>query len=275
MIAGSGDVPELIAQQSGSNDCQLITIALSPQVASRLAPYCAVLEQYGPGQLSKIIRTFQRYEIRQIIIVGKIEKRFFFAAPRLDLRTLRGISQLRDYRDVTVWQAVVAEFAREGLEVVEQTGVLGHLLTPTGVLGKWQPTRSEWEDMRYGFKQAKQLAGLDIGQTVVVRRGTVLAVESVEGTDATIERGCRYSRRGAIVVKVNRPQQDMRFDVPAVGPHTLTALVAGHARVLAVEAETTLMLHLEKLIATANTHRLVLAGVSAALLSSSVSSGNS
>ena len=265
MIAGAGDIPLLIARQARRDDRPLPTIALSPQIAADLAPYCPILSQHGPGQLSRIIRTLRHYDVRQVVMVGKVEKRFLFQTPRLDLRALRRLGQLSDYRDVTMLKAVADEFAREGLQVVEQTRLLRHLLTPEGVFGRHQPDSRAWEDIGYGFAQAKQLASMDIGQTVVVRRRTILAVEALEGTDATIRRGCAFGR-GAVVVKVNRRQQDMRFDVPVVGPHTLTAAVEGRAGVLAVEAGTTVMLHLPELIATANAHRLALVGLTPALL---------
>lgn len=267
MIAGAGDIPLLIARQARREGRPLPTIALSPQVATDLAPYCPILSQHGPGQLGRIIRTLRRFDVRQIVMVGKVEKRFLFQTPRLDLRALRRLGQLPDYRDVTMMAAVADEFAKEGLQVVEQTRLLGHLLTPEGVVGRHQPDSRAWGDMGYGFTQAKQLAAMDIGQTVVVRRRTILAVEALEGTDAAIRRGCQYGR-GAVVVKVNRRQQDMRFDVPVVGPHTLAAAVAGRASVLAVEAGTTVMLHRRELVATADAHRLVLVGVTLALLQS-------
>ena len=265
MIAGAGDVPLLIARQARREERPLPTIALSPQIAADLAPHCPILFQHGPGQLSKIIRTLRHHDVRQVVMVGKVEKRFLFQTPRLDLRALRRLGRLPDYRDVTMMAAVADEFAREGLQVVEQTRLLGHLLTPEGVVGRHRPDSRAWDDIRYGFAQAKRLASMDIGQTVVVRRRTILAVEALEGTDATIRRGCRYGR-GAVVVKVNRRQQDMRFDVPAVGPPTLAAAVDGRASVLAVEAESTVMLHLPELIATANANRLALVGITPALL---------
>ena len=267
MIAGAGDIPLLIARQARREDRPLPTIALSPQIAADLAPYCPILSQHGPGQLGKIIRTLRHYEVRQVVMVGKVEKGFLFQTPRLDLRALRRLGQLPDYRDVTLLEAVADEFAREGLQVVEQTRLLGHLLTPEGVVGRHQPGSRAWEDISYGFAQAKQLASMDIGQTIVVRRRTILAVEALEGTDATIRRGCTYGR-GAVVVKVNRRWQDMRFDVPVVGSHTLTAAVEGRAAALAVEAGTTVMLRLPELIETANANRLALVGVTPALLQS-------
>ena len=264
MIAGAGDIPLLIARQARNEDRSLPTVALSPQIATVLAPYCPILSQHGPGQLSKIIRTLQNYGVRQVVMVGKVEKRFLFQTPRLDLRALLRLSQLPDYRDLTMMTAVADEFAREGLQVVEQTRLLGHLLTPEGVIGRHRPNRRAWEDIGYGYTQAKRLASMDIGQTVVVRRRTILAVEALEGTDAAIRRGCAFGR-GAVVVKVNRRLQDMRFDVPAVGPSTVAVAVEGGAGVLALEAGSTVIVHQQELIATANANRLSLVGVSPTL----------
>ena len=266
MIAGAGELPEIIARRAYAEGSPVPTVALSAHVAAQLTPYCPTLVQYGPGQLTKIIRTFQRYKVQQVVMVGKVEKHFLFENPRLDLRVLRGLSRMRDYRDVTLLHAIIAELAEEGLEVIEQTRLLGHLVTPEGVLGKRCPRLRAWDDIRYGFARAKQLAALDIGQTIIVCRQTVLAVEALEGTDATIARGCQYGGRGTVVVKVSRPQQDMRFDVPTVGPHTLQQVVAGRAAVLAVEAGATFMVRLPELVAMADARRIALVGVSAASL---------
>lgn len=266
MIAGAGELPTVIARQAHTQGQFLPTVALSAQVATALAPYCPTMVHYGPGQLSKIIRILQQHKVAQVVIVGKVEKRFFFEKPRLDWRLLRRLAQLPDYQDVTLLQALVTEFAGEGLEVVEQTRLLGHLLTPEGVLGKYAPRPGQWADIAYGFQQAQQLAAMDIGQTLVVRQRTIVAVEALEGTDATIRRGCQYGPRGCVVVKASRPQQDMRFDVPTIGPDTMQEVINGGASVLAIEAGKTLTLRLPELITMANAHRVVLVGVSAALL---------
>jgi DUF1009 family protein len=262
MIAGAGELPELIVQQTHRDGHHLPTIALSVEVADRLAPYCPTLLQYGPGQLNKIIRTLKQHTVRQVVIIGKFPKQLLFRIPRLDLRALRLLSRAPNYQDVTLLHALIAEFAREGLEVVEQTRLLGHLITPLGVLGSQQPNKRQWADIRFGFKQAKRLAALDIGQTIVVRRQTVLAVEAVEGTDATIQRGGHLGGHGAVVVKVSRPGQDMRFDVPTVGPQTLQTIIDAGATALAVEAGTTLMLHQSQLVGAADAQRIALLGVS-------------
>lgn len=266
MIAGAGEFPVLIARQAYQEGWLLPTVALSEQVAATLAPYCHTLVQYGPGQVTKILRALRQYEVRRVVIVGKVRKQFLFEHPRLDWRALRMLSRVRDYRDRALFDVISAELAREGLEVIAQTQLLGHLLTPAGVMTTRRPSVREWADIRYGFEQAKQIVAMDIGQTIVVRQHTVLAVEAAEGTDAAIRRGCEQGRRGAVVIKVSRPQQDARFDIPTVGPHTLEALIAGQATVLAMEAGSTFMLHRTALIETANAHRLTLVGVTPELL---------
>ncbi|MEE9145867.1 MAG: UDP-2,3-diacylglucosamine diphosphatase LpxI [Candidatus Tectomicrobia bacterium] len=266
MIAGAGEFPVMIARQAHHEGWTLPTVALSTQVASELSPYCPTLVRCGPGQLTKIMRVLRQHGVQQVVIVGKVQKHFLFENPRLDLRALRLLSQIRDWRDSVLFQALAAEFARAGLEVIAQTRLLGHLLTPPGVLGDRRPSPREWDDIRYGFAQAQRLVASDIGQTIVVRHRTVLAVEAVEGTDAAIQRGCQYGHRGTVVVKVGRPQQDMRFDVPTVGPQTLQVLTVGGATVLAIEAGTTLMVRRPELIQTANAHHIALVGVSPALL---------
>ncbi len=266
MIAGAGEFPQFVAQQACREGRLLPTVALSAQIARLLAPYCPIITHCSLGQLGKLLRALRHYAVREVIVVGKVQKELLWHTPRLDLRTLRLLSQVRDYQDTTLWQAFVAELAREGIAVVEQTRLLAHLLTPEGVLTTRSPSRREWADIRYGFAQAKRLVALDIGQTVVVRRGTVLAVEAVEGTDATIRRGCAYGRRGTTVVKVGRHPPDMRFDVPAIGPHTVHEVIAGGATVLAVEAGTTFTLRLPEVVEAADAHGVALIGVSSRLL---------
>ena len=154
MIAGAGEFPVLIARQAYQEGWLLPTVALSEQVAATLAPYCHALVQYGPGQVTKILRALRQYEVRRVVIVGKVRKQFLFEHPRLDWRALRMLSRVRDYRDRALFDVISAELAREGLEVIEQTQLLGHLLTPAGVMTTRRPSAREWADIRYGFEQA-------------------------------------------------------------------------------------------------------------------------
>src|SRR4030095_11997268 len=149
MIAGAGELPEIIARRAYAEGTPLPTVALSMHVAAQLTPYCPTLVHYGPVQLTKIIRTFQRHRVQQVVMVGKVEKRFLFENPRLDLRVLRGLSRMCDYRGVTLCHTRIAEVAEKELEVIEQKRLLGHLVTPEGILGKQRPSQRAWDDIRY------------------------------------------------------------------------------------------------------------------------------
>jgi DUF1009 family protein len=193
-------------------------------------------------------------------MVGKVEKRFLFETPRLDWRILRGLSRMRDYRDVTLLRAIIAEFAEEGLEVIEQTRLLGHLVTPEGILGKQRPSQRAWDDIRYGFARAKQLAALDIGQTIAVKSAAVVAVEAMEGTDAIIARAGQLAGAGVRIVKVAKPNQDMRFDVPVVGVSTIEAMKTAGATVLSVDAGKTLMIDGDAIVKAADEAGICIVG---------------
>ena len=155
MIAGAGEFPILIARKAHREGWPLPTVALSSQVATALEPYCHPLVQCGPGQVAKILRVLRQYQVRQVVIVGKVQKQILFERPRFDFRALRLLSRVRDYRDHAIFRAIGAEFAREGIEIIEQTQLLGHLLMPEGVLTRRQPTSREWDDIAYGFAQGQ------------------------------------------------------------------------------------------------------------------------
>ena len=167
MIAGAGDIPP--PHRAFKPDATIAPCPPSrfrrklPPIWHRIAPFCA---STVPGQLSKIIRTLQHCNVRQVVMVGKVEKRFFFQTPRLDLRALRRLGQLPDYRDVTLMDAVADEFAREGLQVVEQTRLLGHLLTPEGVFGRHRPDSRAWRILATALRRPSNSPRMDIGQTV-------------------------------------------------------------------------------------------------------------
>ena len=148
--------------------------------------------------------------------------------------------------------AIVDELAKDGIEIVDQTAYLKPLLPPVGVLTKRRPTAEEAEDIRFGFAAAKAIGGLDIGQTVVVKQKAVMAVEAIEGTDACIRRGGELGRGRAVVVKVAKPNQDWRFDVPAVGRTTLQSMLESGCTVLAMEAGRTLFVEQEAVLSLAN-----------------------
>jgi len=162
------------------------------------------------------------------------------------------VGKLLILHDDDILRAVARELEREGITVVSSTTYLPELLAPPGCLTKRRPSKDETEDIGFGWMVAKQLGGLDIGHCVVVRRRTVLAVEAIEGTDKTIARGGELAKEGAVVVKVSKPNQDLRFDLPAVGLNTIEVMSRVKASVLAIEAGKTLIFDREEMIGLAN-----------------------
>jgi DUF1009 family protein len=162
------------------------------------------------------------------------------------------MSKLAIFHDDDILRALAAELAKEGLEIISSTTLMPELLAPPGCLTKKRPNKSEREDIDFGWKVAKELGRLDIGQCVVVRKKTVLALEAIEGTDETILRGGKLARERAVVVKVSKPEQDLRFDVPAVGVETINVMSQVKASVLAVEAAKTLIFNRAEMIALAD-----------------------
>lgn len=241
IMAGEGELPALVARNACARGLEPVTVTLSSRVEKALTPLSASLLRCGPGQPNKIFRFLHREGVREVVFAGKVEKRGLYRNPRLDLRAVRVLRRLKDRRDDSIMLAVIEEMESEGFHVLPQKEFLGDLFARPGVLSRRPPTRREREDLEFGFGMAKGVAALDLGQTVVVRNRAVLAVEAIEGTDETIRRGCAIARRGAVAVKVAKPRQDPRFDVPVVGEETLRALGEGGGTALGIEAERTMI----------------------------------
>jgi len=174
-------------------------------------------------------------------LIGKVSKDVLFRRWRFDSRAWRVLRRAKSFQDDALLTEIIREFESEGMRVVEQAHFLPELCPKGGVLTRRRPTRREWEDVEYGFGVARSVGNLGIGQTIVVKHGAILAVEGMEGTDEAITRGCRLAHEGAVVVKVSRPGQDPRLDMPTVGMKTLQVMRDGQATVLAIEAGKTLV----------------------------------
>ena len=204
------------------------------------------------GQLGHLIKAFKKRGVRNAVMAGTITKKRMFENIRPDLKGFTIMSKLAVFHDDNILRAVAEELAKEDIEIVSSISYLPELLAPTGCLTKKKPNKAEKEDIDFGWKVAKELGRLDIGQCVVVRKKTVLALEAIDGTDETILRGGRLGRESSVVVKVSKPNQDLRFDVPTVGVETLKKMSQVNASVLAVEAGKTLMFDRSEMIAYAD-----------------------
>jgi DUF1009 family protein len=219
----------------------IVAIALSEPVYLQLQPLVRHLHCFGAGQGNKIIEALKREGVRDLVLIGKVSKDVLFHRWRFDSRAWRILRRAKSLQDDILLTEIIREFECEGIRVVEPFHFLPDLCPQGGVLTRRQPSRREWRDVEYGFSAARTVGRLGIGQTIVVKHGTVLAVEGMEGTDEAIARGCRMAQAGAVVVKVSRPGQDLRLDLPTVGMHTLQVMRDGRATVLAIEAGKTIV----------------------------------
>jgi DUF1009 family protein len=268
LVAGWGDLPLVVAETLCHRGQRIVCVGVREHVAMDVFRFCAVGKVLGLGQLGKAVRFFRSHGVTEATMAGKIFKtrllrRGLVLRERPDWLTIRTFARhfffrRKDCRDDSLLTSVVEAFKRYGIRFRPATELVPELLAPAGVLTRAGPTRAEWADIRFGWKMAKGIGGLDIGQTVCVKNLTVLAVEAIEGTDECIRRAGTLCPAGNFtIVKVAKPQQDMRFDVPTIGPLTVQLMVESRARVLAVEAERTILLHPEESLRRANEHGLV------------------
>jgi DUF1009 family protein len=241
LIAGEGELPAIVARAMLARGLDIVAIALSEPIYVQLQPFVQRLYYFGAGQGNKIIGALKHEGVQDLVLIGKVSKDVLFRRWRFDSRAWRVLRRAKSFQDDILLTEIIREFESEGIHVVEQTRFLPELCPKEGVLTRRQPTRREWQDIAYGFSAARSVGKLGIGQTIVVKHGTILAVEGMEGTDEAISRGCRLAHEGAVVVKVSRPGQDPRLDIPTVGMNTLRVMRDGRATVLAIEAEKTLV----------------------------------
>ena len=263
LIAGVGRLPVEFARAARGMGVHVIGIGVLPEVDPELAQVAHSYEYINIAKLDRIFKLLKREKVTEITLLGKINKELVYAHKELpDLRVLKIFSRLKNFSDDTLTLALVDELAAEGISVLDQTELLRPLMPQPGVLSKRSPTEAELADMRFGLTMAKKIGGLDIGQTVVVKNRAVMAVEAIEGTDACIRRGGQLGRGGVTVAKSAKPQQDMRFDVPGVGPDTIDSMIQAGAVALVIEAGKTLAVDREKMIEKANQNGISIVAMS-------------
>jgi DUF1009 family protein len=251
LIAGKGQFPLLFAQAARRRGATVIAVAHKGETDPSLASLVQELHWVYVGQLGKIIRIFQGAGVRQAVMAGGITRGRLFRDFRPDLQAFKVIRQAGAGKDDRLLRAVAAHLEAAGITIAPSTLFLDDLLAEAGQLSRRAPTAEELQDMELGFRVAKEVGRLDLGQCVVVRRQVVVALEAVEGTDETIRRGGRLAGPGCVVVKVSKPHQDLRFDVPAVGLDTIRVMEEVRAAALAIEAGKTLIFNRPEMLQAA------------------------
>lgn len=250
LIAGEGKLPAVFAEAVRARGERLVVIRTVPGGAAEFDG--AVVHDIFAGRWGSVVEALKREAPERVYLAGKISREHLFRGGEFDERFQMVMASLARRNDDAVIQGFVDDLAKEGMVVGEQREYLAHLLTEPGILTARRPSAGEWQDIARGYEVAKAVAGLDVGQTVVVKGGAVLAVEGVDGTDATIARGSALGRGGVIVVKVAKPDQDMRFDVPAIGLDTLKTLAEHRASALVFEAGKTLFMERKEAVSLAD-----------------------
>ncbi len=242
LIAGNGRLPALVAQAASERGDTVYTVAHVGETETGLEQWSASVDWVHVGQLGAIARHLNRRGVTCAVMVGGIARVQSLLRARPDFGFFSMARNLSSLRDDSLLRGVAGYLKRHGIELLSVTELLPQLLAQKGHLAGPLLTSAQERDVALGFEVAAQLGSADVGQTVVVHRGVVLAVEAIEGTDACIRRAGQVGGKGACVVKRCKPQQDRRFDLPAVGPQTLEVMREAGAQVLAVEAGSTLLL---------------------------------
>lgn len=268
IIAGGDDQPLLIARSAVARGEEVYLAAFKGLVDPALKQLADAWIDVGLAQPGRVIRFFKKQGVTRAVFCGRIDKDVIYSNTKFlehipDLRALRMWYSLANRQDTTILATAADEFAREGIEIVSPLRYLDHLLAGEGVLTKRAPTEREQGDIAFGAGIARTLAGLEIGQSIIVKSRNVVAVEAMEGTDATIRRGGDTARGGAVLVKFSRPDQDRRFDIPGTGLDTVGACADAGVSVMALEAGAVLMYHPDAMIAAADRAGIAIVGVTA------------
>ena len=253
LIAGNGRFPFLVLEGARSQGIEMAVIALKEEASPELEKIAKRLHWVSLGELSKAIELMQSEGVKQAVMAGQVKHSKIFSAIRPDWKLAKVLFSLPRKNTDSLIGAVAKVLEEEGIHLVDSTMFLKPLLPEAGVLTRRAPSAQEATDMEYGLGIARHIAAKDIGQTVVVADSACVAVEAMEGTDETIARAARFANgRPLVVVKVSKPRQDMRFDVPVVGLPTVESMKMAGATALAIDANRTLLFDREKLIAIAN-----------------------
>lgn len=261
LIAGNGRFPIIFADNVTRMGYAVSAVAHVGETDPELERHVDRIHWVKIGQFNKLIQALKDDGVRRAVMLGGIKKTHVFTTVRPDFRALCLASRLKVWKDDAILREIAAELEDEGITICESTFGLSGILVEEGVLTSRSPSEKEWEDIRYGWEVAREVGRLDIGQCVVVKERVVVAVEAVEGTDETIRRGGALAGEGAVVVKRCKPQQDLRFDLPAVGPRTIQAMESVKAAVLALEAGRSILLEREDTLREADRAGIAVVGL--------------
>ena len=261
LIAGNGRFPFLVLEGARAAGVEMAVAAIKEETDPQIERAASRVVWVGIGQLGKMIRFFKREGVSRAVMAGQVKHVQIFSNALPDVRMLKMLLRLPRRNTDALIGAVADELASEGIELIDSTFFLKHLLPEPGTLTRREPDQRERGDIEYGLEVAGEIARLDLGQTIVVRARACVAIEAMEGTDAVIRRAGQLARGRLSVVKLAKPNQDMRFDVPVVGLPTIEAMIEAGATCLCITAGKTLIFDRERMLQLANEKRIAVVAV--------------
>ena len=253
LIAGNGKFPFLFASQAKKKKFKIVAVGIKGDTSWWLNYFVHKLTWVGPGELHKLFSYFKAEGIKKVIMAGQVNPdNLFKEKSPFDAEFQKIFATLKDRKADTIFKAVAEALQKNGMELMNSTFLLDDFLAPRGTLTKRAPTLEELADIDFGIGIAKAMGFLDVGQTVVVKEKAIVAIEAMEGTDRAILRGGAIARQGAVVVKMSKPTQDFRFDVPVIGPRTIANMIKCRAACISVEAGKTLLIDREQMVKMAD-----------------------
>ncbi|MBA2620231.1 MAG: UDP-2,3-diacylglucosamine diphosphatase LpxI [Acidobacteria bacterium] len=256
LIAGSGKFPFLVIEGARKAGAPLAVVAIKEETDKRIEEVAERVVWVGIGQLGKMISFFKRENVSKAIMAGQVKHVQIFSGALPDVRMLKMLYNLPRRNTDSLIGGIASELAKDGIELIDSTYFVRDYLAREGVLTKRKPNETERGNIEYGLKIADEIARLDLGQTIVVRARACVAVEAMEGTDACVERAGELANGKLTVVKVAKPNQDMRFDVPVVGVPTVQTMIAAGASCLCLTAEKTLIFDKDEMLALADKNKI-------------------
>ena len=261
LIAGNGKFPFMVVEGARQSGARMVVAAIREETDPSIEELAERVEWVGIGQLGRMIRFFKDEGVEKAIMAGQVKHVQIFSRAVPDARMLKVLLRLPRRNTDSLIGAIAAELQSEGIELINSTYFLQQHLPQTGTLTRRQPDKHEREDIEYGLEIAREIARLDLGQTIVVRGKACVAVEAMEGTDETIRRAGQLVKKRLTVVKIAKPNQDMRFDVPVVGVPTIETMLEAGATCLCITAGKTLMFDREEMIRLANDRKIAIVAV--------------
>jgi DUF1009 family protein len=260
LIAGNGQFPFLVVEGARKQGASLAVVAIKEETDKRIDDIADSVKWVGIGQLGKMIDFFKNEGVTSAIMAGQVKHVQIFSGSLPDVRMLKMLWNLPKRNTDSLIGGVADELAKEGIELIDSTHFLQDHLAPNGTLTKREPSETESGNIEYGLHIAEEIARLDLGQTIVVRANACVAIEAMEGTDATIRRAGELANGKLTVVKVAKPDQDMRFDVPVVGVPTIETMIDAGATCLSITAGKTLIFDRDEVLKLANKNNICIVG---------------